>query len=81
MQPDTKPGAYYVSAVDTGRTALLFGPFMNDHAGALAAVDKVRKAACDVDPRAHWYAFGTVRLYDRETYPLGSLNNLLGLAE
>jgi hypothetical protein len=74
--PDTKPGAYYVSAVDAGRTALLFGPFIDDHGGALAAVDRVRKVACDLDPRAQWYAFGTVRLYDRSTYPLGSLNNL-----
>lgn len=40
--PDTKPGAYYVSAVDAGRTVLLFGPYLNNHAGALAAVDRVR---------------------------------------
>lgn len=78
--PDTKPGAYYVSAVDAGRTALLFGPYINNHAGALAAVERIQKVACELDPRAHWYAFGTVRLFDRDTYPLGSLNNLAQLS-
>jgi hypothetical protein len=62
QQPDSKPGFYYVSVVkghDNFR--LLRGPFVNDHAGALAAVDAARRKACDLDPRGHWYAYGTCR--------------------
>lgn len=79
QEPDSKPGAYYVTAQDAGRTALLFGPFMNNHAAALEKVEAVRNLARDVDPRSVFYAFGTCRLYGRETYPVGSLNELMGL--
>ena len=61
--PDSKPGFYYVSVVrDSGDYRLLRGPFVNDHAGALAAVDAARFRAYDLDPRAQWYAYGTARL-------------------
>lgn len=61
--PDVKPGFYYVSVVrGSGDYRLLRGPFENDHAGALAAVDAARFRAYDLDPRAQWYSFGTVRL-------------------
>lgn len=73
---DDKPGAYYVSASNGKKTEMLFGPFMNNHEAALVAVEKVRKVACDIDPRAHWYSFGTARKYGADTYPLGTLNNL-----
>jgi len=62
QQPDSKAGFYYVSVVKgKDNFRLLRGPFPNDHAGALAAVDAARKKACDLDPRGHWYAYGTVR--------------------
>ena len=79
--PDTKPGAYFVSALNGRSVALLAGPFRDDHAAALAAVDPVRREAEKVDPRAIWHAFGTVRLdYDhpRATTP-GKLNHAAGL--
>lgn len=79
--PDTKPGAYYVSAVDGGRYALLLGPFANDHAAALAMVEPVRAKACELNPRAHWYAFGTCRLPPEVEAKPGRLNDyFLGAA-
>lgn len=63
QQPDTKPGFYYVSVVrDRGDYRLLRGPFENDHAGALAAVREATNKAIELDPKAHWYSFGTCRL-------------------
>jgi hypothetical protein len=60
--PDTRPGFYYVSVVrDGGDYRLLRGPFENDHVSALAAVDASREEAIALDPRAFWYAYGTVR--------------------
>jgi hypothetical protein len=60
--PDTKPGFYYVSVVKgSGDYRLLKGPFQNDHAGALAAVDAAKGRALELDPRASWYAYGTCR--------------------
>lgn len=66
QQPDTKPGFYYVSAIEDSRRGyhLLRGPFKDDHAGALAAVDDARRITCDGYPRAHWWSFGTVRCDD-----------------
>lgn len=74
--PDTKPGAYYVSVADGGRVARLLGPFTDDHAGALAWVDRVRDKAIELDPRGHFYAFGTCRIPDDDSVPVraGSLN-------
>lgn len=74
--PDTKPGNYYVSVIDGPRSALLLGPFENDHAAALAMVDKVRAKAEEVDPRASWYAFGTCRM---DASRPGRLNAEFGL--
>ena len=60
--PDTKPGNYYVSVRrDNGDFRCLVGPFRDDHSAALALVDPARKIAQDVDPKAAWYSFGTVR--------------------
>lgn len=61
--PDTKPGNYYVSALrDNGDHAPLVGPFRDDHAKALSLVSVATKAAMDSgDPRAPWYAYGTMR--------------------
>ncbi len=64
QNPDTKPGLYYVTAQDGGRTAFVAGPFRDDHARALALVDEARRVAERLDPRAVWYAFGTSRIDD-----------------
>lgn len=64
---------YYVSVMDAGRYAFLLGPF-DTHEEALAHVDAANRKACEVDPRAHWYAFGTAKLKDQESYPDGVLN-------
>lgn len=73
--PDTRPGAYYVSVIDGPRCALLVGPFINNHAGALAIVDAVRLKACDLDARGVFYAYGTCRLpLEGATLRAGSLN-------
>ena len=76
--PDPRPGHYYVSVIDpeTGRRGLLAGPW-STHAESLAKVDDVRRIACDLDPRAHWYAFGTAR-YAPDLDPVpGVLNDRL----
>lgn len=74
---DTAPGPYYVSVVrDAAKGAvdcrLLAGPFAT-HAEALAKVERCREVACDIDPRAHWYGFGTVRMAPDYDKP-GALN-------
>ena len=74
--PDTKPGAFYVTALYNGRHALLAGPFPNDHAAALELVDRARIEAEKVDPRAVWYSFGTARFPSSFTEP-GKLNDRL----
>ena len=76
QNPDTAPGNYYVTARDGGRHALLAGPFPNNHAAALALVDRARVEAEKVDPRAVWYAYGTARFPETFNEP-GKLNNRL----
>ena len=58
---------YYVSAIDGDRRALICGPYA-DHEGALADVVRVKRAAYEVDPRAHWWAWGTASV-DLDTAP------------
>jgi hypothetical protein len=76
QEPDIQPGEYYVSVIDGKKSALLLGPFTNDHAAALAAVDKVRAKAIQIDSKASFYAFGTARLPADDSIPIrtGSLN-------
>lgn len=55
-----EPGAhYYATAVDGPRVALLSGPYPT-HAEALAALPEAREKALRVDPKSHFYSFGTV---------------------
>lgn len=79
--PDNQLGSYYVSVIDGKRVGRLLGPFENDHAGALAMVDKVRVKAEELDPRAAFYAFGTIRLPNDDSVPIraGLLNKYFGL--
>lgn len=78
QQPDPRPGAYYVSVIDGPRRALLAGPW-DTHAEALAAVDTVRELGQRIDPKSHFYAWGTARLPDDDSVPIreGSLNRRL----
>ena len=79
QQPDTAPGNYYVTAVDARRTALLAGPFRDDHAAALAHVKRATDLAVNsTDPRAWFYAYGTARLPHTQTRP-GIFNTQLGI--
>lgn len=78
QKPDTKPGHYYVTAVDGARIYGMAGPFVNDHASALAAVDKVRQFACEEDGRASFMLWGTAR-YGTDVTQKGRLNHLVGL--
>ncbi len=59
--PDTKAGPYYVTAQDREHYWLMRGPF-ETHSEALAAVGETVSKACELDPRAHWKAWGTSRL-------------------
>jgi hypothetical protein len=62
QHPDSKPGAYYVSVARGADWRPLLGPFINDHAKALGLVDAARKKAEELDVKACWYSFGTVRV-------------------
>lgn len=59
--------AYYVSAIDGDRKALICGPY-DSHEEALADVERVKKAANEIDFRAHWWAWGTASV-DLERAP------------
>lgn len=81
--PDNAPGNYYVTVQRPDRrkpsgfdVRPLAGPYINDHAAALADVDKAAALACDMDPGAAFYAFGTTRL--PETYSEPGILNKLG---
>lgn len=50
--------AYYVSCYDAGRVVLLSGPYA-EHQDALDRVRAVAELAGQLDPWAHFYAFGT----------------------
>lgn len=76
-------GHYYASVFDrrsndgNGRVALLAGPFPT-HYQALDILPAAKAEAERVDPRATWYAFGTLCMKDGYNKP-GSLNDRLGL--
>lgn len=73
QQADDQPGNYYVTAHDAGKTWPMAGPFINDHAAALAAVRAVKDVACNLDGRACFMSWGTVRAPADYTKP-GPLN-------
>ena len=59
--PDTRPGPYYVSARDNGKTFIMAGPY-ETHAEALAKVDEALQIANEHDGRAWFMSWGTVRV-------------------
>lgn len=75
VDEDTRPGHYYVSVIDGSRYALLAGPYAS-HKEALGAVRAANDAACKLDARAHWYAFGTCRLLPAESPPRAILGKV-----
>lgn len=84
-RPNPEPGYYYVTVVDGPRFAFLLGPYVNDHARALAAVDAAKKWCHDRREEAWFWSFGTCRLKDEHTdeanLPMGKLNDQLELAD
>ena len=69
---------YYVSVVRASDYRLLAGPFPT-HQEALAWVDRAKAVAATLDPKAHWYGYGTVAMAPGYQKP-GMLNASLGLA-
>lgn len=67
---------YYVTVRDAGRTGFLVGPFDN-HDDALAMVRPAQDKAIELQPLAHFYAYGTtgVTLDDDAKWPEGALNS------
>lgn len=64
QQPDPRDGLYYVTVRrDDGEWRILRGPFLT-HVAALAALPWARRRACELDPKAHWYSYGTARSLD-----------------
>ena len=64
--PDTAPGPYYVSVIRDGSPSdarLVSGPYPT-HKEALDLVDRARRLCERLDPKACFYAFGTVRMKD-----------------
>jgi hypothetical protein len=69
QMPDTAPGPYYISVMkDSGDWRAVSGPYPL-HVTALSLVDKARRICEQMDARACWYAFGTVRIKDACTEP------------
>lgn len=73
QEPDTRPGPYYVTAVDAGRVYTMAGPYAT-HAAALADVDRAREVAYAHDGRAWFMAWGTARMEGSDR--VGTLNRL-----
>jgi hypothetical protein len=62
---DTKPGPYWVTALEgSSRCFVMSGPYA-DHQRALDDVIKCRDIAADQDGRAWFMAWGTARMTDR----------------
>ena len=56
---------YCVSTIDGSRFALLAGPYAA-HEEALEQVDRVRREACELGPKAWFYSFGTASTKDNK---------------
>ncbi len=69
--PDTRPGPYFVSAIDGRKNYLMAGPYAQ-HADALEDVQRVREIADKADGRSHFMAWGTCRA--EGSTDIGTLN-------
>jgi len=67
---------YYVSITDGPQFGLVAGPFRT-HQEALDMVDPAIKVGREVDPKSHFYAWGTVKMANG--YRTGNLNKKLGI--
>jgi len=76
--PDTRPGNYYVSIVRGRRYCLALGPYPDDHARALAGVQRVRRyfTRHDLDG-FHACGYGTCRVEGSVDAAEGKLNDVL----
>lgn len=82
-EADSRPGRYYVTARDAGKTAFLLGPFTQPtwgkeaHARANGALCAAKRYVSDNFTRGHFFTFGTcwVPLYGNA--PTGKLNDLI----
>ena len=72
-----KADYFYVSAIDCGKYALMLGPFKT-HEGALQKVNACRNKAYDIDPRSHWWQWGTCKK-SNETPQRGRMNRFFNL--
>ena len=64
---------FYVSAIRSAKEkALIAGPY-SDHETALAKVRDVARQAEDIDPRAHFWAWGTAGSEVPFTTPMGAI--------
>jgi hypothetical protein len=72
----TDEPCFYVSVVDGGRVGLVAGPFKT-HEEAQGMVETARKKACELDPWADFYAFGTVKTVNG--WRRGVINDHLGV--
>ncbi len=83
MEPDGKPGNYYVTVREGKRYGLLLGPFEQRRPGTLAhrqALGLVAWVTHYVSAnwsQSCWWAFGTARLPLDLAPPRGKLNEIL----
>lgn len=83
-EADARPGRYYVTARDAGRTAFLLGPFTQAswgkeaHARALGQVRAAKRFCSERFDRAAFFAYGTVWVPLYGDAPVGKLNDLIG---
>ena len=73
QQPDTRPGPYFVSAIDGTKKYLMAGPYAQ-HTDALEDVERVLEIAYKADGRAHFMAWGTCRI--EGSTQVGNMNKL-----
>lgn len=85
VEADARPGRYYVTLQEGGRTAFLLGPFVQPtwgkqaHARALGEVRRARRYVLEHYPgRESFGGFGTCWLPLLGEAPAGKLNAALG---
>ncbi len=67
---------FYVSIVDGKRFTTVAGPFRT-HPEALSMVDPAIEIGRELDPKSHFYAWGTVKM--ENGHREGRLNTQLGI--